>query len=760
MAPVNLLTNAVMTSLVAVLTTGATSRAELLIDGDTLGELAAAGLTVHPSVTTAAGRDGQGIDFSDGGIEIPMADHLAAATGTVELWCRTPDDWPAQEDRTLFHVGEEAHVHVTIFFRNGGLIAVYKGGEEYYASIRHAASRSWEPASWHHVQFTWESDETTVTFFLRVDDELVGMAEGRLIENWPARFFAGIRGARAPWRGLIENVRIAAEPLPLPELQPGSRTIDVYADRPIGECYNFWSISNFTSQHMFADPEQRNSIRRGRPFTRYVNCVRLIGGRTDGRNQYFKGVGPDGKIRCDFTGLIAQLRGMLAWGYTPRIVLDNVPTAMSQPAEMHTYGNTYPPKDFEVWHQYVEAVVRAMVDEFGLDVVSKWRFRVGTEPDLYPGHWAGSKEEYLKHYDYTVDAVTRVIPEADIGPGNILNPGMEDATTASGRPRWGLEIVDHAATGRNYCTGGTGTRLCFLSCSWYGRVGRSMDSFEVAVRRMRERLDRYPQFRDVPVEVAEFAILQDEYGRRLMGGDVTEWGASWYAAIAERVYALNVAQVHEWSQTSAGIRHPRAHVIGMLEQMAGGERLATEVTGTSPARCGAIGVRKGDAIYILLYNHRALRRPKAAEHVSLTVHDRQMKPDNRWRLSEWTVDESHGVFAREFYKDCEEAGIEPLPNAPVFGGSISRRLGGAGAQLLRANIEKYQKLAALPQTKVDELPTVGGGQVTFEIEMPGHSVRLLKLSPGAQASLPASVSPSRLAFACATHLVASPRRGP
>jgi xylan 1,4-beta-xylosidase len=479
---------------------------------------------------------------------------------------------------------------------------------------------------------------------------------------------------------------------------------------------------------MFADPEQRNAIRRGRPFTRYVNCVRLIGGRTDGRNQYFKGVAPDGSVRSDFTGLIAQLRGMLDTGYTPRIVLDNVPTAMSDPPEMHTYGNTYPPKDFGVWHQYVEALACAIVDEFGLEVVSTWRFRVGTEPDLYPGHWAGTKEQYLQHYDYTVDAVTGVIPDADIGPGNILNPAAE-GHTAAGRPRWGLDIVDHAATGTNRCTGEPGTRLRHLSCSWYGRVGRSIDSFDVAIRRMRDRLDRHPRFRDVPVEVAEFAVLQDEYGRRLMGGDVTEWGASWYAAIADRVYALDVAQVHEWAQASAGIWHPRTHVLWMLEQMTGGQRLATQVKGTSAARCGAIASRKGVAIYLLLYNHRALRTPKVTEHITLTLRDPRMKADAQWTLSEWRIDESHAVFIRDFYENCEAAGIEPLPNAPIFGGNLGLRFGPEGGSLLRENIERYQKLAALPQTRTDEPLTVGEGQVSFELDLPGHSVRLLKLSP-------------------------------
>ena len=240
---------------------------------------------------------------------------------------------------------------------------------------------------------------------------------------------------------------------------PGDWRVDVDASAHAGPAYRFWTVSNFTSQHMFADPEGRQQVRRPRPYIRYVNTVRLMGGRHDGRNAYFKGVRDDGTLDCDFTDLVAYLQGMLDLDLTPRIVLDNVPTAMSEPEELHVYGNTLPPKDEKVWHRYVQLAVQAMVNAFGLDQVRSWRFRVGTEPDLFPGHWSGTKEQYLLHYDATADAVLSVIPDADIGPGNILNPTEAGANADSTRTRWGLDIIDHAATGTNRWTGKTGTAL-------------------------------------------------------------------------------------------------------------------------------------------------------------------------------------------------------------------------------------------------------------------------------------------------------------
>ena len=713
-------------NLLASLLLAAAARAELLIDGDTVGLLPG----VHPSVQAVAARKGKALAFSEGGIALPMGKALSAASGSVDLWCRLPAEWPAKGDRTLFHVGERAHEHVTLFFRSGALIAVYKGGAEHYASIGEPAARRWRPGSWHRIEFSWERREgAAVSFFLRVDGRLVRLAEGRLVEPWPARLYIGIRGSRFPWQGLLDDVRIRAEPLPLPELSAGSRSVVVHTDQSVGQCYAFWTVSNFTSHHMFADPQQRPGIRAQRPKMRQANCVRLLGGRRDGRNRWFLGQGPDGQLRCDFAPMVRYLQGILDGGWTPRIVLDNVPTAMSGDIELHTYGNTHPPKDPWAWHQYVEAAVRTMVRAFGRETVRRWRFRVGTEPDLFPGHWAGTKEDYLRHYDVTVDAVTRVIPDADIGPGNILNPAVGGANVASGRPRWGLDIIDHAATGRNYATGKRGTRLRHFSCSWYGQVGKPIDSFEVAIRRMRERLDRHPQFRGVPVEVAEFGILRDERGRRLMGNEATEWGASWYAAIAERVYALGVAQVHEWAQTTAGIPHPRIHVITMLERMAGGERLAVDVGGEAYAKCGAIACRKGEALLVLLYNHRPFREPKVAEHVSLRLRGSRLRPGSRWRLSEWSVDRDHGVFLYELYRDCEAAGLTPRPDAPIYGGNAPLRFGTGVRKVLHDHRQKYRKLAALPQTRQDEPLAAGRDGIALELDLPGHSVRLLELRP-------------------------------
>lgn len=505
-------------------------------------------------------------------------------------------------------------------------------------------------------------------------------------------------------------------------------TIKVNAEVELGELYNFWSTSVQTTQGDFADRANHQRIREQHPFAKYINCVRFLGGRYGRKDDYFRGVGDDGQARCDFSEGLRNLRGIIECGFTPRIVLDNVPVAMSQPKQLYLYGNTQPPKDFDIWHSYIRQLVEALVSEFGREEVSRWRFRVGTEPDLYPGHWSGTKEEYFKHYDYTVDAVTSVIPEADIGPGNILDPSGNNPRAKYPYERWGLDIIDHIAVGTNYKTDKVGTRMRFFAYSWYGHVGLPIDSFDTAVEKVRERLSKYPQFADVPIEVHEFAVLTDDKGGRLYAGDASEWAASWMAAIADRVYRLGVAQVYQWTTTKYGIPNPRTHVLAILERMAGGRRLAVE--GPSAGKLGKIGCLasvKDDGIDLLIYRHKPERddgRPVKARVV--LAGDRVA--NEGWRIVRgYRIDRNHSGYIRAFYKDAEARGLEPLPDASLFGG-IYRRFGPKGLALFKANREKYRKLGRLRE--LSPLPALSrdeSGGFSLPVVLAGHSVIYLRL---------------------------------
>lgn len=501
--------------------------------------------------------------------------------------------------------------------------------------------------------------------------------------------------------------------------------IEVLPSHQLGEVYPFWTVRNFVHQDMFADPEAVAGVIEDNPFIREVNCVRLIGGRSDGKNEFFKGLDENGNLICDFTLLLKYVNGILDAGFTPRIVLDNVPNAMRSELEFHHYGNTFPPDDYHVYHRYIKELVQALVDEFGYREVSRWRFRVGTEPDLKPGHWAGTKQEYLKMYDFAVNAVTQVIPDADIGPGNILNPLSRQG---SDEPLWGLEIIDHAAAGTNYCTGQIGTRLTFFSCSWYDRIGglNGVGGLSQTVRVIRRRLDNYPQFKGIPIEIAEFMILHDAQNHRLWAGDITEWSASWFAAVAEQVYALNIPKVHLWSTTTRGIFHPQTHLIEFLDKAVGGQRLESIVRGRFHNRIGAIAASTKESLYVMIYHHVSERSLDHPLDLRIQI---SIPPGSNWLADQWQTDADHGVFIHQFKQDCMDAGLEPLEGGAEFDGAIQRWYGPEGVALFEKNRAAYQKLSDNIRMSSSTPVETDAGYLIVDLTLPVHSVRMIRFHP-------------------------------
>lgn len=508
--------------------------------------------------------------------------------------------------------------------------------------------------------------------------------------------------------------------------KPQHLDIEVNADKAVGPCHRFWTVRVLTDQSDFNKPRFLESFKASHPYTRSINCVRTLGGRTDHLNEWFKGENPDGSIHTDFGGLMPQLRALIEADITPRIVLDNVPWPMSRDRTVHDYGNSNPPDDPKQWHAYITAFAKALVAEFGIDRVKSWRFRVGTEPDLLPGHWTGTREQYFAHYANTVDALTAIIPDADIGPGNILNPSKPPPGSKKHSMQligdgkgWGVTLIDHLAE--------TKTRATFFGISHYSHVGQPLQ-LEGGIRRVREPLDRYPAMKNLPIDIQEFGVLSDENKRRLHGGEGSEWAASWYAAVADIAYREGIGEIYDWGYSAAGLPIPRQLVMGMLEQMADGQRLELTTKGLGTGNSGAIAVKKDSSIYLLLYHHQAPRESAIRQQLSVSLTGDTIASSPRWTWNEWTVDRDHGSWLHDFYRDCEAANVKVLPNAPNFGIHLQRRFDAGWRQVFKRNLGKYRKLSGLQQTAISQPATTTDGVLLLDFELPAHCVKLIELN--------------------------------
>jgi xylan 1,4-beta-xylosidase len=506
------------------------------------------------------------------------------------------------------------------------------------------------------------------------------------------------------------------------------QTMDIDPDKIVnintnaikGPMYSFWSTRPMVNQTRFNSANFRADIESIKPYTNNYNLVRMLGGRLDDKNTFYQGVDASGDIVTDFSGLITSMQNFMQTGFKPRIVLDNVPWEMSPPRLEDTYGNSKPPVDYNLWRQYINAFLQTLVDEFGMEEVKTWRFRVGTEPNFSPDHWRGTKNEYFRHYDITVDEVLQVIPDAIIGPGNLLTEGVATFTT---------ELIDHCVTGTNYATGEQGTKMDFFSISYYEKIDQNTVKLPGVAESYRNKLNSYSQFSNIPFDIQEFGMLRDENGKRGISlADATELGASWYATIADMAYQYGITEIYDWGQEveASSLPQGRKNVTSMLQMMEGGDRV--EAATSSSGFVGAIPVVKDEKIYVLIYNHNPSRTSTSSRTLYPRIRGGEITDSKEWTMNEWTVDKTHGVFMHELYKDVIDAGV-PVTNGRIYGNRPSDYFQEGWIDVLNSNLDKYQMLAELPQTVTDSLVEVSDENIALEIDLEPHSVKLIELTP-------------------------------
>lgn len=114
-------------------------------------------------------------------------------------------------------------------------------------------------------------------------------------------------------------------------------------------------------------------------------------------------------------------------------------------------GWAYPPKDYDKWRNLAYEWVKHSVERYGQKEVESWYWEVWNEPN---GHyWKGTREEFLKLYDYAADGVKRALPTAKIGGNNIAGTRTKEAV------EWVNEFLTHCISGTNYATGKIGSPL-------------------------------------------------------------------------------------------------------------------------------------------------------------------------------------------------------------------------------------------------------------------------------------------------------------
>lgn len=108
---------------------------------------------------------------------------------------------------------------------------------------------------------------------------------------------------------------------------------------------------------------------------------------------------------------------LLSINIKPFVELGFMPSRLASGPETIFWwrGNVTPPKDYSKWENLIKNLVIHFTERYGVDEVKTWYFEVWNEPNLTPGFWTGTQEEYFKLYDYTTRAVKSVNTAYKIG---------------------------------------------------------------------------------------------------------------------------------------------------------------------------------------------------------------------------------------------------------------------------------------------------------------------------------------------------------
>ncbi len=405
-------------------------------------------------------------------------------------------------------------------------------------------------------------------------------------------------------------------------------------------------------------------------FVNYVQLMQCTGG------SYERDLFKDPTDRSvlddyDFTKLIENCRGILELGAKPMLKLGSVPMKYStnSTTESNFSTNIYPPDDYDVYYNYIHAIAEALVAEFGKDEVLSWRFGVMTEyensdwfmtPD---GNSEASAVEYCKLYDYTVAALVDVL-------GDEIFIGAHSMTVTEGL--WDEAIfINHVANGINYKTGEKGTRICYLSASFYdNKPGEYTTGYTLpeTIAYLRKCAD------EAGLENLIFGI--DE-GRILWGNSrgadddqllSRTVGYTWQAAYDARLYAQmfnnGINYFSSWGFLSGGLLdgNPTVayHVASNAAKFDGANLIKTEkVTDGYILKAEVDAVSAYDAesntLRIMAYNFKNDVDYKKSADLDFTVSAPQFSGD-KVKVTAYVIDDDCNYFD-EWVEDRETYGI-------------------------------------------------------------------------------------------------------
>ncbi|MBB6670108.1 discoidin domain-containing protein [Cohnella nanjingensis] len=440
----------------------------------------------------------------------------------------------------------------------------------------------------------------------------------------------------------------------------------------------------------------------------------------------------------DFSRLISALHHVVDQGLKPHIKTGNIPMKLSDnPTVGVMEANLKPPGDYNQYYNYIKALAQALVVEFGLAEVKTWTWGVFTEyenPEWFDDgvSSASTQTAFFKIYDYTVAAL-----EDAIGASN-LTVGAHSMSVTEGL--WDeLAFIDHAAgvgpDGVNYKTGLRGTKIDFLSASFYDLTpgvkmpgGKSLvDTIETLRKRAvadglanlkygidEGRINSGPDAKPLYSRIVASSFQSSSDAKQFK--TMLDWDIDWFSA-----WGLSTEGI--WG----GVPAVSTHIANLGYRMVGDKRVEGEFSGAtvdSSNEVNGIGGYNEAAktVHLMVYNHNNDMNRTTGETPAVTINNIVPVSGNTVTVKKWIVDDSHGNFWPAWWSDKANRGIpDSAYSWSKYTMEVPRSLKNAADQNYWYSREAaYKTLATL--TPVTTTETIVGNRLTLAPELDHHGV--------------------------------------
>ncbi len=139
---------------------------------------------------------------------------------------------------------------------------------------------------------------------------------------------------------------------------------------------------------------------------------------------------PRGEVSYNWIYVDDVFDKLLAQGIKPFVELSFMPEALK--SNNHTAywwrANVSPPSDISKWQDLIRALIKHLINRYGLQEVESWYFEVWNEPELQNVYWTGTKEEYFAFYKDTASVIKEISPQLKVGGPSITHQAMKDGT--------------------------------------------------------------------------------------------------------------------------------------------------------------------------------------------------------------------------------------------------------------------------------------------------------------------------------------------